>query len=591
MQEQGATSPEQTEHAMHTTTNTTDTNTTDRTTSQTSTRRLTRAGAFVAAAAVVAGTFVGLLGSATPASATAADTASVQGAFTDNYKASYNGDPNAYDLRTWLAFHSITVGGVAYTPATIPAAISFVNATDGMAVKDANGNQAVLTASTTSTNVFNQGFFRIDPNGDFGLLQQENSRAALQTAAIPELLTVSRGGVALGSLTASYTYADDVFNVPSTSIEYHGPGGRWWVAGAPTRLNWEATAPVVTPPPATDTHAPTLTSVIAPATVPSRIVRVRLVANDDVAVTQVRFANEDGTWGAWKAYSATTTTTLSSSRVASKGFTAQVRDAAGNESNTIYSRISFKAGHDLDGDNVNDIIVRRSDGLVLRYSGSGTGGLKAGTSLFGGANALDLILITPDLDGDGKTDVVARKTDGTLRLYPGNGAGGVTSSKQIGTGWGTITAIVAPGDFDGDAKADLLARRSDGTLWLYAGNGAAGFAAPKQIGTGWATITAIVGAGDQNSDGTADLQVRKADGTLWLYAGNGTGGFLTPKQSGSGWASITIVGSQDLDDDNKADLVARKSDGTLWLYQGNGAGGFSGSAQIAGAWGAFTAMA
>ncbi|MCW2927609.1 MAG: Ig-like surface protein [Thermoleophilia bacterium] len=82
-----------------------------------------------------------------------------------------------------------------------------------------------------------------------------------------------------------------------------------------------------------DAADPTLTRVELPATTNTQLITLRLTAADDVAVTQVRLANEDGTWGAWKAFAPTVEHTLSAGR-GFKVVYVQVRDAAGHESTT-----------------------------------------------------------------------------------------------------------------------------------------------------------------------------------------------------------------------------------------------------------------
>ena len=86
-----------------------------------------------------------------------------------------------------------------------------------------------------------------------------------------------------------------------------------------------------------DAADPALTAVVLPETSPTAAVTVKLTATDDVGVTQVRFANEDGTWGAWKAFAAEVPHTLTAGNTY-KVVYAQVRDAAGRESNVLFGR-------------------------------------------------------------------------------------------------------------------------------------------------------------------------------------------------------------------------------------------------------------
>jgi hypothetical protein len=109
------------------------------------------------------------------------------------------------------------------------------------------------------------------------------------------------------------------------------------VAGNESLVLSARTSYVVTKQGPADAADPALTAVVLPATVPTTAVTVSLTATDDVGVTQVRFANEDGVWGAWKAFSAEMPHTLTAGATY-KVVYAQVRDAAGKESNVLFGR-------------------------------------------------------------------------------------------------------------------------------------------------------------------------------------------------------------------------------------------------------------
>jgi hypothetical protein len=86
-----------------------------------------------------------------------------------------------------------------------------------------------------------------------------------------------------------------------------------------------------------DAADPALTAVVLPETTPTANVTVRLTATDDVGVAQVRFANEDGNWGAWVPFAADVPHQLTAGNTY-KVVYAQVRDAAGRESNVLFAR-------------------------------------------------------------------------------------------------------------------------------------------------------------------------------------------------------------------------------------------------------------
>jgi sugar lactone lactonase YvrE len=97
--------------------------------------------------------------------------------------------------------------------------------------------------------------------------------------------------------------------------------------------------PAPNPQPAHDAAAPTLRDVIVPATSATSAIDLRIDATDDVGVTQMRLATDDGNWGAWKAFSATTAFTLRAGH-GYRGVYVQVRDAAGRESAALYRRVT-----------------------------------------------------------------------------------------------------------------------------------------------------------------------------------------------------------------------------------------------------------
>jgi hypothetical protein len=255
---------------------------------------------------------------------------------TDNYKAGFNPNPGVRELRTWLAFKTVTAGSVVFRPAALPVGSpTFKDPAAGVTLRGSDGTTAVLTAQTTSPNVTGPGLIRVDPDGNFGPLIQERSVTALQASPIRETLELKRAGVSLGTAAADYTYDARVAGAAAGTLEFNGPGGRWYVGGIPTRLNWEAAAPA----PPRDVVAPTLTSVTVPAVTSSRTITVRIVASDNVGVRQVRFAQEDGRWTPWQAFAPTKRWTLSTGASAKAVFT-QVRDAAGNVSRTVLRRLT-----------------------------------------------------------------------------------------------------------------------------------------------------------------------------------------------------------------------------------------------------------
>jgi len=238
---------------------------------------------------------------------------------------------------------------------------------------------------------------------------------------------------------------------------------------------------------------------------------------------------------------------------------------------------------DWSGDGNADILAVDPGERLLLYRGNGAGGFLGGTGepIGSGWGPFTALLSPGDFNGDARPDLLVRRSDGVLLLYRGNGAGGFLTGmgEPIGSGWGPFTALLSPGDFSGDGNPDVLARSSDGALLMYRGNGAGGWLTglAEEIGSGWQPFTAVIPGGDFSGDGKADVLARQADGTLLLYRGNGAGGWITGggERIGAGWQDFTaLAGGGDFSGDGKADVLARQADGTLLLYRGNGAGGW-----------------
>jgi hypothetical protein len=86
-----------------------------------------------------------------------------------------------------------------------------------------------------------------------------------------------------------------------------------------------------------DRVAPRITSIIVPRRSCSRRIVLRIGASDDTGVRYVRFANENGRFGGWRAFTPRIVYTLSRGTTR-KVVYVQVRDAAGNISNLVARR-------------------------------------------------------------------------------------------------------------------------------------------------------------------------------------------------------------------------------------------------------------
>ncbi|MFF5635564.1 FG-GAP repeat domain-containing protein [Streptomyces sp. NPDC012825] len=104
---------------------------------------------------------------------------------------------------------------------------------------------------------------------------------------------------------------------------------------------------------------------------------------------------------------------------------------------TIYNQVAGLG--DLTGDGKADVVARDKAGVLWLYKGTGNykAPFTARTQIGGGWNTFDRILSTGDLDLDGKVDLIARKSNGELYRYSGTGSAAAPFAKavKIGTGF------------------------------------------------------------------------------------------------------------------------------------------------------------
>ncbi|EWT00220.1 hypothetical protein N865_17640, partial [Intrasporangium oryzae NRRL B-24470] len=146
---------------------------------------------------------------------------------------------------------------------------------------------------------------------------------------------------------------------------------------------------------------------------------------------------------------------------------------------------------DLSGDGYTDFLGRFTDGSLRIYRGNGTGTVASLEKIGSGWQMFSQIA-PGDFDGDGETDLVGvRKSDGRLVFYAGTGAGTVRAGVLADTtlDWRFASEVKGIGDLDGDGRDDLLIRRaSDGALRVYSVTGTATVGTPAAAGT-WSGTT------------------------------------------------------------------------------------------------------
>lgn len=150
-------------------------------------------------------------------------------------------------------------------------------------------------------------------------------------------------------------------------------------------------------------------------------------------------------------------------------------------------------GVDFDGDRRIDVVARDPQGTLRLYRGDGMGGWLTGDGIAigNGWQIIDSLSAGGDIDGDGVNDLLARRTDGTLWMYGTNGRGNWGDIRQIGQGWDIFDAVFAGGDFSGSGGPDVFGRTEAGDLYLYRGDGRGGWSGSGLVGIGWQIMSQV----------------------------------------------------------------------------------------------------
>ena len=191
-----------------------------------------------------------------------------------------------------------------------------------------------------------------------------------------------------------------------------------------------------------------------------------------------------------------------------------------------------------DGDALSDVLTLTDAGdLYLRRS---TGsGLASKELIRTDWDVYDTVFPVGDFSGDGMSDLLVRRSDGALRRFSSSGNGGFGApSAVVATGFGGFDLLSGAGDLTGDGFTDLVAREPGGQLWVYAGDGHDGLLGRIDAGTTWSAYRDVVGLGRIDGDDDADLLALDVTGRLWLVPGDGSGGFGTRSLLATGWTNI-----------------------------------------------------
>lgn len=249
--------------------------------------------------------------------------------------------------------------------------------------------------------------------------------------------------------------------------------------------------------------------------------------------------------------------------------------------------------HDFNGDGWPDLIARQaSTGNIYIYPFSGTfngtSTLSSPVLVMAGATDINWMGVG-EFTGDLNPDLVVRRTDGTLWVYPGtgtlSGTGTFGDPVELGTGWNGLTLVVSGAV--GNSYDGIMARRSDGTLVMYPHtgefDGVHTLSSAETLGVGWDGMSWI-GSADVTEDDNSDIVSVRSDGALLIYPHSGvydgTSTFVGPLQVGIGWNTVRPVALIDVTADVFVDILAVDSSGELLVYRN--AGGYNGNGTFTG---------
>ncbi|SDP28491.1 Repeat domain-containing protein [Pedococcus dokdonensis] len=154
----------------------------------------------------------------------------------------------------------------------------------------------------------------------------------------------------------------------------------------------------------------------------------------------------------------------------------------------------IEAAGDLSNDGVPDLIARTTGGELRMYTMTRSATFAWQIQLGLGWQVMSSVTAAGAVNGDFNGDVVAlRRSDGAVLLYRGSGPGTLNDAVVAISGQTDLRRVMGVGDFNGDRKNDLLAEDNGGKLWLYAGDGSKGFSSFRQPVTAPAGATNVLG--------------------------------------------------------------------------------------------------
>ncbi|MFI1976243.1 FG-GAP-like repeat-containing protein [Streptomyces wedmorensis] len=235
--------------------------------------------------------------------------------------------------------------------------------------------------------------------------------------------------------------------------------------------------------------------------------------------------------------------------------------------------------HDYSGDGRADVLALDAYGVLWRYDGTGTGGLKPRVKIGWGWKG-HRFTAAGDLNADGRPDALVQDPTGGLWRLDGTAGGGFGAKVKIGTGWKGFK-LTGVGDLSEDGFADIVALDTADKPWRYDGDGRGGLQARKDFGYGYEG-TRLTGVGPLTKNGDQNYLEQGSSGGLMRHD-------LNSRESiGWGWQNLTLTGAGDLTGDGVSDVLARDASGVLWRYDGDGTGRLKPRAKVGWGWSGLT---
>ncbi len=157
------------------------------------------------------------------------------GASTDNYKASFNADPDAPERRTWLAVNELELDGRRYE---VVAGQPLQPEAVRLAPVDGEGGDEIEVSAKLIEGPATVALRAGPQLGLWGpLLTLEDDQVPAGETVVVELRVLDGGEDA--TVRLEYVRDDQLADASEPSREHGGPGGRWSVDGMPTATNLE----------------------------------------------------------------------------------------------------------------------------------------------------------------------------------------------------------------------------------------------------------------------------------------------------------------------------------------------------------------